>query len=237
VFHAIRVLIPCTVVAAAILLKESPDDPTAGTQATAAFACASTAAVCSLVQFPFSASIYFFYVAPLGALALLGALSWRPRAKILHAALLVAVVAFTVRYVTPGSVYSMGLVYAPNGSRHRLQLPRGRLLVTQEEKGEYEQLVKLVTKYARGYVILAFPDCPEVYFLSAKKNPTRALFDFLAPQRQEEVVATLDRAHPSLIVLNRWPGFSRPPASSLERLLEHRYPHVEHVGRFTVRWR
>jgi hypothetical protein len=47
----------------------------------------------------------------------------------------------------------------------------------------YERLVPFINEHAANGEILAGPDCPEVYFLTGKRNPTPMLFDFFVDQR------------------------------------------------------
>ncbi|MFM7925398.1 MAG: hypothetical protein ACKPJJ_34675, partial [Planctomycetaceae bacterium] len=46
----------------------------------------------------------------------------------------------------------------------------------------YQRLItKIQTDTAPEEAILAGPDCPEVYFLSGRRNPTRVFYDFFQP--------------------------------------------------------
>ena len=55
---------------------------------------------------------------------------------------------------------------------------RGGLRVGAEEQDEYERLVAELRAHASSGYMYATPDCPEVYFLSGLRNPTRTFFDF-----------------------------------------------------------
>ncbi len=87
--------------------------------------------------------------------------------------------------VTPGFIYSMGVRSAPDRQVHDLSLARGGLRVASEESRAYEQLISTVRSYATGQFMYAAPDCPEVYFLTGLRNPTRTLFDFLDDGEQD----------------------------------------------------
>ena len=134
----------------------------------------SVAAVCGLIQLPFAVGIYFCYVAPLVALALLALFSTAERpSRFLLGSVLVFYLAFVVFLVAPGFIYIMGNYYQPNPQTQRLNLARaGGLRVDPEEAKQYEQLIPVVQEHAAGNsFIYAGPDCPEVYFLSGKQNP------------------------------------------------------------------
>jgi hypothetical protein len=99
--------------------------------------------------------------------------------------------------------------------------------------------VALLKAHARGGYTFASPDCPEFYFLSGLRNPTRSLFEFFdEPKgRSDRALKALDTHGVTVIVLNRWPAFS---PTLTERLLDgiyQRYPYSQDVNRFHVRWR
>jgi len=156
-----------------------------------------------LVQFPFAAQIYFCYVAPLLALASLGVVSARvTAARFLLGSLLSFYLLFAVLWVTPSFIYAMGYRYQPDPETRRLALSRaGGLRVAPGEAQEYERLIPLVQDHAAGEYIYAAPDCPEVYFLSGLRNPTRNLFDFLdePAERTGGVLTALETHHVKVV--------------------------------------
>ena len=149
---------------------------------------AGAASLCALVRFPFAAEIYFCYVAPLVVLtgaAFLGTIPTLPRAA--RVTLGAYYLVFVVFLFAPGFLDDMGKEYGPDLQTVTLDLARaGRLRVSPETAGVYERLIPLVREHAAGGGILAGPDCPEVYFLAAKRNPTPMLFDFFAEERVRE---------------------------------------------------
>ena len=202
----------------------------------------SVAAVCGLIQLPFAVGIYFCYVAPLVALALLALFSTAERpSRFLLGSVLVFYLAFVVFLVAPGFIYIMGNYYQPNPQTQRLNLARaGGLRVDPEEAKQYEQLIPVVQEHAAGNsFIYAGPDCPEVYFLSGKQNPTRTLFDFFDPPegRTARILATLDLHQVKVAAILTQPAFSPPMASDLQAALRERFPNSARVGKFEVRWR
>ena len=92
---------------------------------------------------------------------------------------------------------------------------------------------------AKGGYTWASPDCPEVYFLSGLKNPTRTLFDFFddTTGRTPRILEALEKHGVTVIVLNAGPAFSVLPPDDLVAELERRYPYAANVGPFHVRWR
>jgi hypothetical protein len=111
--------------------------------------------------------------------------------------------------------------------------------VTAREKGEYEELVRAVASLEAGPHILAFPDSPEVYFLTGKSNPTRTFFDFFEDPagRSEQVLNLVNDLSLSVVVVNRAPQFSEPPDDALLESLRERLGFIRDVGRFRIYWK
>lgn len=196
----------------------------------------------TLVQYPFAGPVYFFYVAPLVALAGLAAVSFAGRPlRVPTGVLLVFMLAFGVRWVGTASLYATaGGYYVPRPVEERLDLERGRIRVSPDEKIEYERLATMLSELSAGNrVTFVTPDAPEAYFLSSLRNPTPIFYDFLdEPEgRTERIIATLEREDVRVIALNRAPQFSGPPPADLVAAIERRYPQAAEVGRFIVRWR
>jgi hypothetical protein len=97
----------------------------------------------------------------------------------------------------------------------------------------------ILRRHAKGGYTWASPDCPEIYFLSGLRNPTRTLFDFFddPTQRTERILAALERHGVTAIVLNRAPQFSANIPDDLVEELERRYPLGANAGKFQIRWR
>lgn len=195
---------------------------------------------CGLIQYPFTHMLYFAYVAPLLILALGAiwpiALPGRPAPALLLG----------------GFALLFGLWWAPHGlaaARHprgdlagafvSLELPRARIRVSPEDRRTYMRIAQLVRSHSGGNPIFAFPDSPEIYFLTEQHNPTRVLFDFLSESgtTPEERLAVIQRADVQLIVHNIALGFSPPSPPALVDSLAALFPHSERVGDFDVRWR
>ena len=147
--------------------------------------------------------------------------------------------AFAVTRMNTSSLYGMGYVYRVFPATAPLSSPRGGLDAFEWQAGTYAGVERLLREHARGGYTWASPDCPEVYFLSGLRNPTRSLFEFFDdPDGQSERVLAALAAHDvTAIVLNKEPEFSRGITMSLGRELAARYPETADVGKFHVRWR
>jgi hypothetical protein len=203
------------------------------------FLLATVAAAVSLVQFPYASPTYFFYVAPLVALAMLALVSLAPSTpRRLHAAVALFFAAFALLYTNRSYGWNLGAQFIPYNPQSPLSIERGGLLVPENDKREYEALVALVQRHAAGGTIYAGPDCPEVYFLSGFSNPTRNFFEFLSPEVEDArwMEDLLRRAPIRAVVINREPLFSPPLDPRVMSLFETHFPKAEQVGRFTVRF-
>jgi len=225
IWRAARAWIPALALWGAWLLWRTPSAPSAS-----AYAVLVTAALWSLVQFPYPAPGYFFYVAPLAVLA-------------------TAAVLEVAGKVPPGlpSLYAVafflmagGFVQGVLGSAtHRLALDRGGLRVSEADARLYGTLIPLVRQHAAGRPILATPDAPEVYFLTGLENPTPVIYEFLdpSPPSAAHTLRLLDTRDVRVVVLNTRPLFSQPTDPTLREGLSHAFPEHERVGPFVVRWR
>ncbi|MFL5578386.1 MAG: ArnT family glycosyltransferase [Gemmatimonadaceae bacterium] len=200
------------------------------------------AATCALVQYPFAAPVYFCYVAPLVLFAACAVVAAsRPLPPGFAAVGLAFYLAFATLILQPSAIYSWWNRYRPVAMTDRLDGPRGGgLHVTALHGAENRELVRLVSARARpGSYIFAAPDCPQVYFMTGTRNPTRALFDFFeVPDGYDiGVLRMIDSLRIPLVVLNDSAKFSRKIEGPLADSLARRFPHAAPAGRFLVRWR
>jgi hypothetical protein len=239
VWYSVRPLVPIGAIAACLILSRSA--PATAPDAVARqrlFLLVAVASLVSLVQFPYAFGIYFCYAAPLVVLALAAVVGARPAPRLLHLCVLVFYLAFALLWLNPGYIRGIGLRYIPDGQTARLALERGGLLVYEDRKLEYERLITLVRQHA-GDFIYAAPDAPEIYFLSARRNPTRTIYDiFDQPEgRTARILGLLDAHDVKVAVIHSKPEFSPPLDPELARGLTARFPFAQQVGRFEVRWR
>lgn len=221
-----------------LLLFKSDQTPPEGKQKI--FLLLSVTACCSLIQFPYSAPIYFCYVAPLLILSVAGISTiWKSPSRIALSITLGVCVLFAVVVVTPRFLSNRGELYVPSSGKADFVLPRaGGLHLYGTSAKTLAELVTITTQHAHGSYIYATPDCPEVYFLSGFRNPTRTLFDFLDEQRgrTERINGAIHAHDVNLIVINLAPGFSGVPAD-LRTMLEKEFPNHTLVGNYEVRWK
>jgi hypothetical protein len=237
IWAPLLLLIPLSTLAAIFVLQNS-----SATRRQEVALLIAVTATCTLIQLPFSAGIYFCYVAPLLALSLLAIFATGARVtRALLGILLAFYLAFAVLRVTPGFLYSMGYFYQPNPQTEALQLARaGGLRIDPAQAVEYDQLIPdIQARAGSSAYIYAGPDCPEVYFLAGKRNPTRTLFDFFDDPRAHTatVLQAVDSRQIQVIAIFSKPEFSGPMTDDLMSALRERFPQSKQIGRFEVRWR
>jgi hypothetical protein len=199
------------------------------------------AGLMSLVQFPFSAPVYYCYVAPLILLAGVAAASHAGLARGLFPTLVLGtLVVFGFRFIDHQSFWSLGIVYRPDPNTALVDTRRASVRIIPAEAAAYRRVMRLVREHAAGDVIYAGPDAPEIYFLTDTENPTRAILDFLDTSdsaRGRQLVHTLRAQQIRVIVINHHPMQSpRHPRQVIARL-RALYPLGAEVDRFEVRWR
>ena len=199
-------------------------------------ALALVTAFASLIQFPFSASLYFLYVAPLFLLTLVSLVRGIGKTPPPLAAVTLGFYGvFAALLVTPGTVSgAMGSATQGSYATTTLNLPRARLRVLPGDAQVYEALIDELVVRAAGGPIWAGPDAPEVYFLSGFRNRGRALFEILG-NTGEPPLSNFDGV--TAVVLNTKPVSSPPLSKELMDSLRERYPEGHDVGHFELRWR
>jgi hypothetical protein len=198
-------------------------------------------ALCSVVQFPFAAPSYFFYVSPLViilAAALLASAANPPRFVL--GSLFVFYLLFAMLRVTPGFLDNMGRRYGPDVQTGRLTIARaGGLRVEPGYADLYDRLIPLIQSHAAGKFIYAAPDCPEVYFLSGLQSPSRHYFDYAEEStgHARQVLRAIDNLNIKVVAIDSAPAFSGPMDADLRSALDQRFPHSAQVYYFEVRWK
>ncbi len=201
----------------------------------------ATCALCSLVQFPFYTEAYFSYVAPLTILALLAAqdsMTNRPCILLAGLAICFAILGFAL--LDAGRFLVRDSVRASEEPLRKMNLARaGDLEIPAAEAAVYERLVAVINGQAGDGEVIAGPDCPEVYVLSERANPTRDIFEFLHDPRdyRREIERRVDSGRVRVVVINHGASFSHEWAPILESAARGRYAHEEVVGNFEVRWK
>ncbi|MCY7379704.1 MAG: glycosyltransferase family 39 protein [Gemmatimonadaceae bacterium] len=241
VWYSVQMLLPGLVVAGVIVLSKpraaDAGDPLLRSR-TMVVLC--IAALCNLIQFPYFVPNYFCYVAPLVALAAVALVRYlRPATALIPAAVVAFFISFAVLRMNDSTLYTIGISYQPYLRTMPLGLARGGIDVPVVHAEAYRQLIPLLRSRARGGYTWASPDCPEIYFLSGLKNPTRSLFDFFddSTGRTSRVLAALEQHNVTVVVLNARAAFSPTLTDDLVAAIERRYPFARNVGPFHVRWR
>lgn len=238
-WYSLRGWIPAlALVGAAFLVREGgsapPDRPLPRPDGGPLFALLAVAALWGLVQFPYAAPAYFFYVAPLGVVATAACV----HRGLLRAGPMLGLLAGV--YLFLGAGYAAGV--AATGT-HVLPGERGGIRVSGADAALYGRLTELVTEHRGGgglrAGIWAGPDAPEVWFLAGAPNPTPTLYEFLDPAPPSAAsLTTLFREHDvKVVVVNTRPLFSAPLGAEVLEHVVATFPEGESVGPFLVRWR
>jgi len=242
VWYSVRPLGPFAAILTCALLRRHEDPAPTIPQRQLLFLMGAMAAFVSVVQFPYSFGVYFWYAAPPIALAILFATTWAgptPWSRI-QLCLLLFYLAFGVLWLNTGNVRTTGVLYLRSDADQLLLPARANLRVRGTDKQVYETLVQLIDRLAGDDpYILATPDCPEVYFLSRRKNPTRVLYEFFDPVQPtpRQLLEHLTSTGVRVVVLNSRPEFSRPVSRELYTTLSEVYSQHTDVGWFRVLWK
>ena len=199
------------------------------------------AAFVSLAQYPFGASIYFVYSAPLFALAAVAVVQHaRAGEGLLPVTLLVIFTLFGFAWLDRGAIGTLGASFRPAREHVVLDRDVASIRVTPEHRAVYRKAAELLDRHGEGRFIFAGPDAPELYYLSRRENPTRSLFDFLDGSdsaRGTHLLSILRERSVTAIAINLRPDFSDPLEAATVRTLRSLYPHHARAGQFDVRWR
>ena len=196
----------------------------------------------TLSQFPFSAPVYFCYVAPLLLLAAIAALqSFGQLRGLLPAVIFVALAVFGYRQLDTQSIASLGRTYIRDPQVSTLSDNRASILVTPTERLAYQRVMDLVAQH-RGdtRALFAGPDTPEIYFLTESHNPSRSIMDFVDLRRTTlgtRLIRLLRHEQIPVVVLNHDPEQSPPLDPDTIAAIRATYAHSERAGQFEVRWR
>jgi hypothetical protein len=199
VWSTTRPLVPLAVLIGVTMLFREHRETRPGQRVLFLFS--ATAAMVSLVQFPYAFGIYFCYAAPTVVLALAAVVGMQARSpRVLHCLTLLFYMGFAVLWLNDGDVRSIGVRHADAGAEARLGNPRSGLRVSGFSAALYQELVAEIHRHTvHGDYIYVTADAPEVYFLAGRRNPTRTFYDFFdsdfagdTSARTERIMRTLE---------------------------------------------
>ena len=201
IWNSVRSLIPlATLVGTAMLLRRSRVDVDSNAAVDTPndrmlFLLLATSAMIGLVQFPYSFAIYFCYAIPMGILALAAIIQKQSTAPTyLHFAIAIFYFGFAAIWLNHSRVQRMGTTYIHDDQNTKLDLPRSRLRVSRTQAKLYEDVVKEIWRHSDDdSFIYAELDCPEIYFLSGRKNPTRTFYEFFERDYQDNPIERVKR--------------------------------------------
>lgn len=175
------------------------------------FTLACVLAFMSLLQIPWAILMYLVFLMPLlftFIFCFFSAIGINERTLLICAALLFG---WTVLWVNRAHYLSYGPEFIIAPEYEMMNLSRGRLTAYPSEKDSLEKLVAFIDENAKNdEFILAFPDCPQVYFLSGKKSPTRHLYDFASePPTPELLAKIIESKKINIVVISSGFEFSR----------------------------
>jgi len=194
-----------------------------------------------LIQFPFAAPIYFCYVSPIILLLALATLTHsNSKASMLPRTLFSSMLLFGLLILNRFSFFEDPRQYLQDPPRHVLLPSRSGLRVSQHDKKIYESLVHRINALvSEDKPILAMPDCPEVYFLAGRRNPTRTLFEVLGPTVGliDRRIALIRDLQIPLLVINTEPRHSSTLTDEELQRLSELYSKQDRVERFLLLYR
>jgi Dolichyl-phosphate-mannose-protein mannosyltransferase len=233
VWFSVATLTPLVVILGAVsLLVARKSDGPATLQQQRMMVLISLAAMCSFVQFPFAAPIYLCYALPLTLLAALSVVATAKKQPGIYVLAAVAVfyLLFGVVRLVPDYVYELTHKV---GKMDELDLARaGGLRI--EYAANFADLIHFLQQHSPNGLMYAGNDCPELYFLSGLKNPTRAD----GGAEPEEALKALQSDDLKLVVINESPFFpsSRMKPEVRDEVMR-KFPNSRRVGIFQVFWR
>jgi|ERR1051325_4381081 hypothetical protein len=227
VLLSIATLLPVLTVAFAELILSSRGRELSQVARHQAFATVTVTVFCALIQFPFSNDLYFHYVAPLLFLSLLAA--YAVLRQPMQPAIGTAVIAFYVGFA---------VVQVPVTGNSLLAVDRGGLRLPIPDSAQALEFVALLRAHARNGYTYATPDCPEAYFLTGLRNPTRIMYERFGDSgdQTDRIMPLLDAYRITAVAVSNWIIASRRPTPRLLEALRARYPDSAVAWHFTVRW-
>lgn len=191
-----------------------------------------------LVALHFQKFMYFFFAAPLVAVALLS-LAGTARSVVLRRAVAVGLLAFSAVAFTflAGRFNGDEFLRRP---RPRLvadhHIPKCGLLLDADLATAYQTVLALVERdVAAGESIFTAPTAPELYYLTGRRNPTRFYNTALGLRHPADVDALerqFERDPPKLVFYDPYNPWNTAQCRVLMKWFADRYEPLEPVGKF-----
>ncbi len=230
-----RMLVPAIAVLASWMLISHQHDESA-VHRRQLFLTLTLAAFCSLSQFPFAAPIYFCFIATL-YLVLLQQLLTQLKCLATAKSLSVVGLLLGLYYVSLHTFFDDPRAVAMDPPIQLLDVPRGGLLVSSRDQQTYELLVREIKAHCQPHeTLLATPDCPEVYFLSERDNPTRTFLEFFdaATSEKNSMVGLLSQLDVQMLVINLEPRHSAKLSDETISELASQFEQSASIGHFRL---
>jgi hypothetical protein len=194
----------------------------------------SLAALSSLVQFPFAAPIYFTYCSPLVILAIVALISVHkvPASRAILALVLAFYGLFAVLEVAPSRIFERWY-FLPGFPVQTFRLPRGGG-ISGEFVRDAEVAALVAREHATDGLLIATPECPDLYFLSGLRNPT----DNDAGLSAAALLRAIEKHNTKVVAINIGSTFSSGEITpGVIQELYRRYPQSVRVGKYWIGWR
>lgn len=238
IWDGARFLLPAAVAIIAFrFAQRSPTGRADARDRTAAVTLAAFASLFALNQFPFSANVYFCFVAPLVFLSLIRATPWAA-SRLVGTTVLLGT--FAVLSLHPGDINTLGFYPANVDLEHRLSMARGGLRVSAGDSAQYATVQALVVAHRDGLPMFAGPGIPEVPFLAGPPYYGHYVFHFLPYDRRDtaDVSGKLNADSAAMVIWNLHPAFGKPVSPTIKAWYDARFTHTVRVGDgLEVRWR
>ncbi len=235
-WSTLRALVPAATVGTCLSLMKPGwiGDPT---KRTLLFALVVVMQFASLVQVPLAIPVYLLFMIPFLFLVLAALLSCRSIASDwIVVPPMVVLILWAAVWANRGNFWMQGFQFQASPFVASLEVEKSGLTVSESQKSFYGLLIPFIQEHAHGAYILAFPDSPEIYFLSGKQNPTKLLFDFIEePPSAASVADLVARKGIDLVILRLNPEFSLNYASQdIADYLGRHFPKKLRIGTYLV---
>lgn len=203
------------------------------------FLMASLLALTVLVQYPFAVPVYFYYAAPFLVLTLAAILNRAPHGPAIRMAMMGYLLVFGVVWLNPYRVFRPGDEQRDDPAVQNVAIERAGIRLSARDREQYEPLVAFIQQHsAPDSTILAATDCPEIYFLAARRNPTPIIYYvFRDPEWQRELYRKLLENGDVELVVARLDQRDPPEAHAMLRMMLDYFPKKQRFGQFVVGYR